>query len=307
MGDFNITVDTRPMADSLDNVRSKVQGVTTSVVAMQTAVVLAQRQSSERICKNVDSGFFLLMKSQFDQKIAAVSSKMFSTMQLMQSFKNDMDKIMAIMQDDYERIKLRYLKHFSSLDRALEARIHELDKRAYEISHDYKMSQFKTGSEVIKAICYSDDTQLLNVKQSSATVKSKSAKSIGIMANDVIEQQKYSESLQNILKDIEFETTQNEFVPVVFTESDSLVSHDTSIKDIVTSTGADFSTSSKYLNQLKESSEKFSWKEVNNKEFEPIKNSFQTKVNKEVRDERVAKEMLRLFTESKWTEAEVNE
>jgi len=307
MADFNITVDTRPMANSLDNVKSNVQGVTASVVAMQTAVVLAQRQASERICKNVDSGFFLLMKSQFDQKIAAVSSEMRSTMQLMETFKNDIDKIMVIMQDDYERIKLRYTKHFASLDKALETRVHELDKRAYEISRDYKMSQFKTGSEVIKTICYSDDTQIVNVKQSSAIVKSKSAKSIGIMTNDVLEQLRYSESLRNILKDIEFETPQNEFVPVIFTETDSLVSRDTSIKNIVTSTEADFSTTSKYLNQLKESSENFSWKEINDKDFEPIKNSFHAKVSKEVSDERVAKEMLRLFTESKWTETEVNE
>ena len=188
MATFDITVDTSPMANSLDYVNSNVREVTNSVIAMESAVVIAQQEASEHICKNVDTGFFILMKSQFDQKIAAVSSEMLSKMQLMESFKNEIDKIMAIMQDDYERIKLRYTKHFSSLDKALETRIHELDKRAYEISRNYKLSQFKTGGEVIKAICYSDDTQLINVKQTSASVKSKSARSIGVMAADVIEQ-----------------------------------------------------------------------------------------------------------------------
>ena len=111
MADFNITVDTSPMARSLDVVNSNVSGVTASVVAMESAVVIAQEQAAQNICHNVDTGFFILMKSQFDQKIAAVSSKMLSQMQLMESFKNDLDKIMLIMQDDYERIKQRYMKH----------------------------------------------------------------------------------------------------------------------------------------------------------------------------------------------------
>ena len=42
------------------------------------------------ICKNVDAGFFILMKSQFDQKIAAVSSEMLSSMQLMETFRKEM-------------------------------------------------------------------------------------------------------------------------------------------------------------------------------------------------------------------------
>ena len=307
MADFNITVDTQPMANTLDYVSSNVQDVTTSVVAMQSAVVIAQQEASKQICKNVDTGFFVLMKSQFDQKIAAVSSEMLSSMQLMETFKKDIDKIMVIMQDDYERIKARYLKHFSSLDSALETRIHELDKRAYEISKNYKMSQFKNGSEVIKAICYSDDTQLLNVKQANAIIKSKSARSITVMASDVIEQQKYSDSVQSILKDIDFEKPREEYVPVIFSETDSMMSEESTVKNIITSTEAPFSTNSKYLNQLRDNSESFLWKEVKDSEFEPIKTSFQQKVSSDVTDERVAKEMLRLFDESKWSETEGNQ
>lgn len=303
MADFNITVDTSPMARSLDVVNSNVSGVTASVVAMESAVVIAQEQASQNICHNVDTGFYILMKSQFDQKIAAVSSKMLSQMQLMESFKNDIDKIMLIMQDDYERIKQRYMKHFNSLDKALETRIHELDKRAYEISRNYKLSQFKTGGEVIKAICYSDDTQLLNVKQMSAVVKSKSSKSIGVMANDVIDQLKYTDSVKSILKDVTSDTAESEFVPVIFTETDSMVSEDSSIKNIITSEEAEFSKNPRFLNELKEVSESFTWKEVNDAEFEPIKNSFQSRVSSQISDERVAKEMIRLFGETKWAEA----
>lgn len=301
MSDFNITVDTSPMADSLDYVNSNVRDVTASVVAMESAVVVAQQEAANHICRNVDSGFFLLMKSQFDQKIAAVSSEMLSKMQLLETFKNEIDKIMAIMQDDYERIKLRYEKHFSSLNQALETRIHELDKRAYEISRNYKLSQFKSGGEVIKAICYGDDTQLINVRQASAVVKNRSAKSIAVMASDVIEQFQYSDSVKSILNDTGFEEKQAQFVPVIFSETDSMISENTSVKNIYTPDQAKYAHDSKFLNQLKDKSDEFEWKEVRENEFEPIKNSFQSKINSEISDERVAKEMLRLFGESKWS------
>ncbi len=301
MSDFNITVDTSPMADSLDYVNSNVRDVTASVVAMESAVVVAQQEAANHICRNVDSGFFLLMKSQFDQKIAAVSSEMLSKMQLLETFKNEIDKIMAIMQDDYERIKLRYEKHFSSLNQALETRIHELDKRAYEISRNYKLSQFKSGGEVIKAICYGDDTQLINVRQASAVVKNRSAKSIAVMASDVIEQFQYSDSVKSILNDTGFEEKQAQFVPVIFSETDSMISENTSVKNIYTPDQAKYAHDSKFLNRLKDKSDEFEWKEVRENEFEPIKNSFQSKINSEISDERVAKEMLRLFGESKWS------
>ena len=41
MATFDITVDTSPMANSLDYVNSNVKDVTASVVAMESAVVVA--------------------------------------------------------------------------------------------------------------------------------------------------------------------------------------------------------------------------------------------------------------------------
>lgn len=164
------------------------------------------------------------------------------------------------------------------------------------------MSQFKTGGEIIKAICYSNDTQLVNVKQASAAVKSKSAKSINAMATDVIEQLQYSDSVKSILKDIEFEERQSQYVPVIFSETDSMMTEDSVIKNIYSSSEAKYSNDSKYLNQLKDASENLDWNEVSDKDFESIKNSYQAKISSEISNERVAKEMLRLFNETKWAE-----
>lgn len=306
MSDFNITVDTSEMAESLDYVNSNVRNVTSSVVAMQSAVVLAQQNASENICRNVDTGFYLLMKSQFDQKIAAVSSEMLSRMQLMESFKEQIDKIMLTMQDDYDRIKNRYKKHFSSLDKSLDTRIHELDKRAYEISNSYKMSQFKNGGEVIKAILYADDTQLLNVKEVNATVKNKSARSIGVMADDVVEQLKYSGAVKNILKDASPGKAEEEYTPVIFTESDSMISAGTSVKNLYVPDSASFAQDLRYINELRANEGNLQWKENSAQTFENVRASFQKKVHGEIKDERIASEMLRLFHDSKWDETDVS-
>ena len=303
MSDFNITVDTNPMARTLDSVNSSVRGVTASVVAMESAVVLAQNEASRQICENVDGGFFLLMKSQFDQKIAAVSSRMMSQMQLMETFKNEIDKIMVVMQDDYERIKQRYLKHFNSLDKSLETRIHELDKKAYEISRNYQMSQSKTGSDVIKTISYGNDTQLVNVKQTSATVKSRSARSISVMADDVIDQLNYTASVKNILYSEESHEKKNKYIPFIVSQKDSILSSGSSVNDFYCQEDVKFTGEAKYLNQVKESEEKISWKSVSEGEYEKIKKSFEEKVNTQISDERLAKEMLRLFGQSRWEEA----
>lgn len=300
MADFNITVDTTEMASSLAGVNSNVRNVTSSVVAMQGAVVLAQQQASQEICRNVDAGFYILMKSQFDQKLAAVSSEMMSRMQLMESLKEQLDKIMLIMQDDYERIKLRYQKAFSSIDSALETRIHELDKRAYEISRNYRRSKFSNGSEVVKALLYGDETQLLNVKEISASVKKKSAASINVMADDVIEQLHYSGSVESILGESNINSNEDEYAPVIFSETDSMISSDSTVKNIHTPSSV-FADDSRFLNSLKESEEKLSWKK-DESQYKTVKNSFEEMVSAEVKDGRVAEEMLRLFKESEWEE-----
>jgi len=75
MPHFNFTVDTNPMANSIDGVADHVDGTTTAVVAMQTAVVIAEQKGAEKICNNVNFGFYSLIRSQISQKIATHKSK----------------------------------------------------------------------------------------------------------------------------------------------------------------------------------------------------------------------------------------
>jgi hypothetical protein len=57
MANLHFTVDTTPMARSVDSVRGHVNGVTTAVTAMEAAVIATEQESARTISENVDRGF----------------------------------------------------------------------------------------------------------------------------------------------------------------------------------------------------------------------------------------------------------
>ena len=68
MANFSFTVDTREMADGLYSVAPHVDGATGAVVSMQTAVIMAEKRAAEDICRNVNRGFFSLIRSQIRKR-----------------------------------------------------------------------------------------------------------------------------------------------------------------------------------------------------------------------------------------------
>lgn len=74
MAKYDVTVDTRDMANKIDTVSDKVSGVTTAVVAMEAAVIAAERDATNKLCKRLNKGFFSLVASQIEQKNATALS-----------------------------------------------------------------------------------------------------------------------------------------------------------------------------------------------------------------------------------------
>ena len=48
MAKYDVTVDTRDMANKIDTVSNKVSGVTTAVVAMAAAVIASERENTKK-------------------------------------------------------------------------------------------------------------------------------------------------------------------------------------------------------------------------------------------------------------------
>jgi hypothetical protein len=134
MATFNYTVDTHPMAEKIESVSNHVNATTSAVVAMQTAVVLAEEKAADHVCDNVNRGFYTLIHSQISQKIAKLQSDVDShLMQLNQQCKQ-LSAIKGRMEHDYNMISRRYLKLFNGLNQNLKQRVFELDKPAIDFA-----------------------------------------------------------------------------------------------------------------------------------------------------------------------------
>lgn len=127
------TVDTRPMADELRSVSNHVNGTTAAVVTMQTAVIAAQKSGTDKVCDNVNRGFFTMVRSQISQKIAAKQARVESLLMMMAQQKRRLLSIKTTMEREYGRLSERYLKLFTTINKDLEQRVSQLDQPIFEI------------------------------------------------------------------------------------------------------------------------------------------------------------------------------
>ncbi|MCM1348023.1 MAG: hypothetical protein NC338_01310 [Firmicutes bacterium] len=134
MAVFDCVIDTKPMAKSIDHVARTVDGTTAAVVAMQTAVVKAQNDAADDVCRNVNRGFYSLIHSQISQKIAKWKSEVNSLQLQLNQQGRQLNNIRNRMERDYAMITSRYTKLFGTLNRALQRRVYELDKAAFKFA-----------------------------------------------------------------------------------------------------------------------------------------------------------------------------
>lgn len=291
MNDYSFTVDTSPMANSVNSVSSSVSKVTGSVIAMQAAVIEAEKAAAQKICDNVDKGFYIMLASQLSQKMAACSSSIVSLLAKMQKFRADIIAIKGTMEGDYHRISARYAKLFKALDRALEQRIRELDAPSVKVS-DYQqrtMRQLRNDSAAV-FVCDSD-SQILANNIMLAHLKAKASKTIGALGADVNNNMDRDRIVENMLENGKLESMTSEYVPVIISETESLVSPNSYVSK-VNSTAAGGVSGDAVQNIL--SSMELEW-EDSDTDKDQIRSSFLERCERDIRDERVRQEVLRLF------------
>lgn len=127
------SVDTAPMAAELQSVSNHVKGTTAAVVTMQTAVIAAENKGANKVCSNVNRGFFTLMRSQISQKIANKQSRVEALIMQLGQQKRQLLSIKTNMEREYGRIAERYLRIFTSINKELESRIRQIDQPVFEL------------------------------------------------------------------------------------------------------------------------------------------------------------------------------
>jgi hypothetical protein len=122
------------MADEIASVSQNVKETASAVIAMQSAVVVAEKKAADYVCGHVNKGFYALIRSQVSRDMAKLRSEVESyLMQLMQQ-KKALAEIKDRMQRDYALLAKRYIKLFSELNMNLKQRIFALDNPAVGIA-----------------------------------------------------------------------------------------------------------------------------------------------------------------------------
>lgn len=134
MAYIDCVVDTNPMAEEISSVSNNIKGTTTAVVAMQTAVVLAEKKASDQVCDDVNKGFYTLIRSQISQKIAKLKSEVDSHLMQLNVQRKQLLGIKSRMERDYNMNSQRYTKLFNGLNQNLKQQIYELDKPTIDVA-----------------------------------------------------------------------------------------------------------------------------------------------------------------------------
>lgn len=130
---ISCSVDTKPMAEELHSVSNHVKGTTVAVTTMQSAVIAAENNSANKVCSNVNRGFFTMMCSQISQKIASKQSRVEALLMHLGQQKRLLLGIKNNMEREYGRISERYHNIFSSINKELEQRIRQIDQPVFEL------------------------------------------------------------------------------------------------------------------------------------------------------------------------------
>jgi len=304
MASFQFNVDTSPMAHSIDGTRGNVNGVTAAVVAMQAAVIASEYAASKKICDNVDEGFYMLVKSQISQKAVAAYTEMTSKQITMVQIAKAIENSKRVMENDFNMIARRYTKLFNSLNKALDIRVKELDRPAMQLAETRKKIIFdKLKDDSSSMLSISSETLPITHTALSGKLKQKTKDTMNAMFDSVYEDKTFSDKLDSILVKSETDSSSGSdtcYVPVIFLASDSLLNQGDSIENIYTAKTDEWQNTAAIVSEVNRINKELNWSLSGSEEKAVIRREFIALCEKGNTEERLTKEMIRLFDGSAW-------
>lgn len=299
MAQFNFTVDTEPMADSIDGVANHVDGTTAAVVAMQTAVIIAEEKGAERICNNVNYGFYSLIRSQISQKIATHKSKADAKIMELQQQTVSLAAIKSRMEKDYMMLASRYTKLFEGLNKSLRARIFELDKPS--TSFVYKdvlpvanRTKRLTGTPSTTQMESITGSQMISV----SNTKYNAMQNISSMQDFIFNSEIQKSLIGSILTKESVSKPTEKFIPVIVSESEGLNVRQSQWQ--ITQPQLKKNANAKVESFAYSSLSNMKWTDDDSNNTTRVKQEFGNFVNQSSISDRVKKQMLSFIESAKW-------
>ena len=299
MANFTFTVDTNPMADSIDGVANHVDGTTAAVIAMQTAVVIAEQKGAEKICNNVNFGFYSLIRSQISQKIATHKSKADAKIMELQQQSVSLIGIKSRMEKDYQMLASRYTKLFEGLNKALRARIFELDRPT---TNFVLKDVLPTANRTRRLSGSSSTTQVESIASSQmisvSNTKYNAMKNISSMQDFIYSSENQKSLIGSILNKESVTKPTEKDIPVLISESEGLNVRQS--QWMITQPPLKKNTNSKIESHIYSSLSNLKWVDDDQSNSSRVKQEFGNFVNQSTVSDRVKNQMLSLLESSKW-------
>jgi DNA-binding transcriptional regulator GbsR (MarR family) len=143
---IDINVDTHPFDSSVHSLKTHVDVLTGSVVAMEVAHVKEKVEGAKRVADCVTDGFFKLIRSEISQQTTALKNRVDSSLLKLNDLRVACRRVQETMQLDYSRITERYSKIFEELDRETKKRISSIDSAAISV-------RSQVSEQPARAIC----------------------------------------------------------------------------------------------------------------------------------------------------------
>ncbi len=297
MAQVNFTVDTSPMARKMDGVSMEVAAVGVAVTAMQAAVIKSEEKASEEICKSIDSGFYMLMRSRLSQRIAQFASTMNSRVGSMVETASAIEHIHSQMVGDFNRIKARYVKLFDGLDRNLENRVRELDKEAMSLAH--RRSEVLVGQQckdAPSALYLTSDIARVALKTSNARLKTKATSSISQFGEGARHIVRYEHMTRSVFESRDMSGSPFSYVPVVYTVAENLAVPNTFALQVIPPATVDPKTQAEVATGVRRSQDKLPGSSQH--DLMAVRMAFADKIQANNVEERVSQTMMGLFDAS---------
>ncbi len=222
---MNVTVNTNPFEQSVQNANLSVDGLTASVAAMNAANCAAIAECSEQVSDGIINGFYNLIRNDVTTKKAETNTLLQTKSALLLEHSKAVTDKHDRMLKDFEREKAKYSAVVSELDKELERRITELNKPAFRLSRNVKQEVV-----VRPYLSQAAETADLLGRGSSAREKiaitglrDKVSVVLHKLGESLISNLRYREEMSNALwsRGAE-EEKQQEYIPVAYCVSDSI-------------------------------------------------------------------------------------
>lgn len=297
-----VTVDTEPMAQSVERVGYHVDATSAAVVAMKVATVAAEQAAADKICDNVNRGFHSLLLSQISQKAAKAKSVVDAKFQEMFHMEASLYRIKNQMERDFHRISSRYHKLFKNINNTLRTRVHELDKDSVEVASIHMPQAIQRMMRVgVQAPVHQKESLSGAQFILSSIARNHTINVIACIQGMVNKTELLQESMKNILDKESVGDTKKTLLPAVLFEADDL-----NISIPYRKVFSNAENSQKNESFLMDSFERIKW-QASKATADDIRQNVKTLLAKDKIPDRVRSKTLELLSNANWLQSRAGE